>query len=107
MAEVRNLTMHQGATFRVTITVQDSDGNPINFNNYTHEAKMKTSTEYEFTTTNVDATAGKFRVTMTPNQTRDIPAGRYYYDVMITQTNTEAVTKVVEGQLNVRPSVTK
>jgi hypothetical protein len=34
-------------------------------------------------------------------------AGRYVYDVEITKTTTGEVTRIVEGQLEVRPGVTR
>ena len=65
------------------------------------------STAYDFTTSVYDAATGKIRLQMTATNTSLIPSGRYLYDIEITNTNTGAKTRVLEGIVMVTPEITK
>ena len=112
MAAVANLIIDQGATFSSDITVKDANGNAFNLTGYTAEAKMakgyaSTRTRTTITSTIAsDPTTGVVSLALTAAQTAALDAERYVYDVEITQTSSENVTRVIEGIITVRPNVT-
>ena len=111
MAMISNLTIDQGSSFSVDIDVSDADGDPLNLSGYTASGHMrKTYSSSTFTDLNAsiaNETGGVVRITLNPTQSNAIKAGRYVYDVEITKTATSEVTRVVEGQIDVTPGVTR
>lgn len=111
MAAIANLTIDQGASFSSDVTVKDANGNAFNLTGYTAAAKMakgyqSTKTRTSFTTAISTPTTGVVTLSLTPVQTAALDAERYVYDLEITLTSTGAVTRVIEGIINVRPQVT-
>ena len=53
-----------------------------------------------------DPLNGRIILTLSSANTANISAGRYVYDVVIKDTNTNGVTRVLEGIVNVLPRVT-
>ena len=53
-----------------------------------------------------NASAGEITLTMSNSATSALAAGRFVYDVEITQTSGGAKTRVIEGQITVHPQVT-
>ena len=112
MAAIANLIIDQGASFSSDITVKDANGNTFNLTGYTTEAKMakgyaSTRTRTTITSTIAsDPTTGVVSLALTAAQTAALDAERYVYDVEITQTSSENVTRVIEGIITVRPNVT-
>ena len=112
MAAIANLTLDQGATFNSDVTVKDSNGNAFNLTGYTASAKMATgykSTRTRTTITcnvNGDPTTGIVTLSLTADETSALDAERYVYDLEILQTSSSTVTRVIEGIITVRPSVT-
>jgi len=111
MAAVANLRIDQGASFSSDVTVTNSDGNAVDLDGYTTEAKMAKSYGSSTTTTitaNIasDTTTGVIELSLTDTQTAalDAPA-RYVYDVYITKTSDSTVTRVIEGVITVNPKV--
>jgi hypothetical protein len=49
---------------------------------------------------------GKITLALTSTQTNALVAGRYVYDIEITSSGS-AITRVLEGQLEVTPGVTR
>ena len=111
MAAVSNLAIDQGTTFTVTITVTDDTGSARNLTNYFARSQMRksygSSTSYTFTASVYDAATGKVRLQLTSTQTSAIPAGRYLYDIEITNTSTTAKTRILEGIVIVTPEITQ
>ena len=111
MAIVSNLIIDQGTTFKADIDVTDTDGNVLNLTGYTTAGQMRksyaSSTATDFTASIQSASNGTVRITLSAAQTNVLKAGRYVYDVEIKKTSTNEVTRVVEGQIEVTPGVTK
>ena len=111
MAAIANLTIDQGTTFSSDVTIKDAAGNLFDLTGYGAEAKMaqgyaSTRTRTNITATiNADPTTGIVTLSLTSAQTSalDAPA-RYVYDLEVTSGGT--TTRVIEGIINVRPSVT-
>ena len=111
MAIISNLIIDQGATFTADIDVTDSDGNILVLTGYTAAGQMRktyaSSTATNFTASIQSASNGTVRISLSAIQTNALKAGRYVYDVEITKTSTSEVTRVVEGQVEVTPGVTR
>lgn len=109
MATKANLIIDQGATFNTVITLTDSDGNPIPLTGYTGAAQMRkhytSSTAHNFTVA-LGGDAGTITLGMSANVTANVVAGRYLYDVEITDTD-GLVSRVFEGIVTVNPNITR
>jgi hypothetical protein len=111
MAIYSNLTIDQGSTFSVEIDVTDSSGDPLNLTGYTVAGQIRktysSSTSINFTASVYSAIGGTVKIELSAVTTNAMKAGRYVYDVEITQTSSGDITRIVEGQLEVKPGVTK
>jgi hypothetical protein len=110
MAIISNLTVDQGSTFRATVDITDSDGNPLNLTGYTSAGQIRKSyyslTAIDFTTNIINETSGVIEISLTSEQTDAMRSGRYVYDIEITSAGGE-ITRVLEGQVEVTPGVTR
>lgn len=111
MATTANLFVDSGSDYSNIITIASSTGGALDLSNYTVKSQMRksygSSTYYDFTASVYDAVTGKIRLQITAANTSLIPAGRYLYDIEITNTNTSAKTRVLEGIVVVTPEITK
>jgi len=111
MAIISNLVIDQGTSFTADIDVTDTEGNILNLSGYTTLGQMRKSyastTAINFSASIQSASNGTVRISLSPTQTNAIKAGRYVYDVEITKTSTAEVTRIVEGQIEVTPGVTR
>jgi len=108
---VSNLTVDTGSTFSQIFNLETASTNSAtDLSGYSIAAQMrkhagaKDGTNFSATITN--ATEGTIRVGLTTSQTIGLKAGRYMYDVLITDGVGE-VTRVVEGSVLVREGVTR
>lgn len=131
MAIYAAFTIDQGASFQSTITIVGSDGLPMILTGkfiYAQIRKSFSATTYRpFLCNIVSATLGQVSISLTAQQTSGLviagesPAnllllkpGRYMYDVIVSDsatlnitTATTNVSRVLEGQIEVTPSVTR
>lgn len=95
-----NITIEQGADFASTFTITNNDGSVFNLLNNSAVAKLKkfpgSETSYSFSTS-ITVSTGKITLTMANSVTSTIPAGRYYYDILLTNDTTGLKTRVIEG----------
>ena len=109
MAIYANLTADQGSDFSSVVTVTDSNDALVDLTSYTrlgHIRKTYSSTTFvAFNITANTPTNGELTITLTAAQTAGMKPGRYVYDVQITLGS--VVTRVVEGQLEITPRVTR
>lgn len=102
-----NITIEQGADFTSTFTITNSDGTPYNLSSASAIAKLKkfpeSTTSYSFSTSITVAT-GKITLTMADEITATIPAGRYYYDILLTS-GSGLKTRVIQGMALVSAAV--
>ena len=112
MASYANISADQGADFQISVDIEDANGDPLNLESYDLYGQIrrtyKSETAIDFTVTAVgDPSSGSITVELTSAQTNAMKAGRYVYDVYAINTATNQVVKVVEGILELIPSVTK
>lgn len=109
MAIKANIVIDQGADFSTTINLSDEDGNVINLSGFTGAAQMRkhysSVTKYDFDV-EVNSSTGEVTLSMTADQTDNIPAGRYVYDCELTDSN-DIRSRIVEGIVTVTPGVTR
>lgn len=109
MATSKNLTMDQGSTFSESVTYKDTNKNPVSLSGYDIRSMMRKSyysaNAVVFTSIITDAANGNITISLNFNQTSNIAAGRYVYDVRANTANT--AVKIQEGIITVNPGVTK
>lgn len=105
MATISNLYIDQGTTFGVTITLTG-----YNLTGYTVRSQFRkshtSSIGHNFTTTIIDAAAGKVKLSLTPSQSSEIKPGRYVYDIEIESPSGDKY-RTLEGSVIIAPEVTK
>lgn len=111
MATISNLYVDSGSDYSSIITINANDGTPLNLTDYTVKSQMRksyaSSVAYDFTAIVYDAEAGKIKLSLTAEESELIPAGRWLYDIEITNANTEAKKRVLEGIVIVTPQITQ
>ncbi len=111
MATISNLFVDQDADFTTTVTINDSTGSALDLTNYTALAMLRKSYQSTSATTFTSAfvdprTTGQITISLTDVQTAALEAGRYVYDLVITDAS-GTKTRVVEGIATVNPSVSR
>ena len=112
MAGYQNLYLNQSETFTTSLSLSDVNGSPYNLTGFTVKSSAKRSyyasnTVIDFTTSVTDANNGTIQLSASASETANIPATQLVYDVIVTQTLTGTVSRVLEGQIYVSPGVTK
>ena len=110
MATIANLVIDQGTTFSSIITLTDQIGSPLNLTGYTVASQFRksyqSSTAISFTASIYDALAGKVRLQLSPEDTTDVKAGRYLYDIELTSSMGDK-SRALEGLVILTPEITK
>ena len=111
MATISNLYVDAGSDYSSVITVTTAVGTALDLTGYTIKSQLRksyqSSQSFDFTATVANALQGKIRLALTADQSEAIPAGRWLYDVEITQTSTAKKKRVVEGIVVVTPQITQ
>lgn len=109
MARKNNLVIDQGSTFSTDLTaLTDENGDVLSLSGYTANSQIRkwyTSTNAVAFSTSINVSSGIISLSLTSNQTSNLVAGRYVYDVEID--NGSVITRVVEGIVTVTPNVTR
>lgn len=109
MAIKSNITIDQGTDYEVTINVKDANTTAISLTGFTGQAQIRkyytSSRKYDFTVT-VSANTGEVTMAMSANNTANIAAGRYVYDCVLIS-NTNVVSRIVEGIVTINPRVSR
>ena len=105
------LTVDQGSTFENSLDLLNDDGTPYNLTGCSLSSQIRKSYYSSNATANltisiVSAVNGNANITLNSATTTNITAGRYLYDVKLTDANNN-VTRIVEGILTITPQVTK
>lgn len=105
------LTINQGTTFESTLDLVADDGSAINVAGYVFSGQIRKSYYSANATANLvisisDSANGNVLVSLNSATTANIAAGRYLYDIKMTDT-ANTVTRIVEGVITVTPQVTK
>jgi hypothetical protein len=111
MAIYSNLTIDQGSDFSTEITVEDATGYIADLTGYTAAGQIRktysSTIHYDFICTISNPVQGIILAKLPNTTTNDIKAGRYVYDIEIRVGTTGDITRVVEGQIEVTPGVTR
>ena len=107
MALKANIVIDQGTTFASDISILDENNEPIILDSYVARGQIRktytSSTAVNFTTALAN---GMLVISLSANQTSNIVAGRYVYDIeLVDPANT--VVRILEGIVTVTPEVTK
>ena len=109
MATKANIVIDQGATFSTDITLLDDNGDTLNLSGYTVESQVRkwytSATPAAVFTASINNSIGVITLDLTANQTSNLVAGRYVYDVEINDGT--SISRVVEGIITVTPQVTR
>lgn len=109
MASKANLVIDQGSTYSVNLDLTDENGDVIDLTGYTANSQIRkwytSLTSAATFTTSINAASGELTLSLTANQTSNLVAGRYVYDVEIDQNG--VISRIVEGIVTVTPQVTK
>lgn len=114
-AGLYNITIEQGATFRLSLVWKDGAGSPVNLTGYTARMQVRrsypdTSTQLNLTTENGGITlggaAGTIEVVGDATKTDDIAAAKGVYDLELVSAS-GVVTRLVEGKVTIKPEVTR
>jgi len=109
MATKANLVIDQGATYSVLLDITDDDEQVINLTGYTGAAQVRkhyTSSNSVAFTVSIAPADGTVQLSLTANQTGTMIAGRYVYDVELTNSS-GIISRVVEGIVTVTPQSTR
>lgn len=109
MAQKVNITIDQGTTFSYPFTALDTNGEIRDLTVYTANAQLRkayASTNATSFTCTVSNTDPNLVISLTANQSANVVAGRYVYDITLTS-NANIVTRHVEGIVTVTPRVTR
>lgn len=109
MAVYANLTVDQGSDFTADINVVDKSG-AVDISAYTYRGQIRktytSSSAVDFYASSNNPTNGQLIISLTAAQSGNMKPGRYVYDVEIVD-GIGNVTRVIEGQLEVTPRVTR
>ena len=104
--------IEQGTSFNSQITLDDSNGSPYNLTGFTIKSQARRSyysanAAINFTIQVPDANNGIVTLSAAAPITANVAPGKYVYDVMLTETTSGLVTRVLEGQIFVSPCATR
>lgn len=114
-AGYQNLYLEQGATFDVSITLDDVYGNNYDLTNATARGQIRKSyysaNAVASFSTEVDETTATIALSLDSQQTSNIAPGRYVYDAIVSfpgaPGTANTVVRILEGTVDVSPSVTR
>ena len=91
---VNNITINTGEYFSRDFYLDNIDGTPLNLTGYTAASQVRKHPESVYATANftvgfVDRTNGRIRVSLATTSTRLIKPGRYVWDMMFTEANSQ------------------
>ena len=112
MSTITNLYIEQGSTFNSVVTLRNQDGTALNLTNYTVKSQFRKS--YQSSVANNftasvygTSTNGQVRLQLTATASSAIKAGRYLYDIEITNTLNNEKFRVLEGIIILSPEITQ
>ena len=110
MADTYDLEIYKGSTYSLSITLNDSDGLPIDLTNYTVSGLLKNRYGNSTGLANLNPTkiapyaSGIVTLSMSSSVTSALPCSLAFYDIEITASgNTD---KVLVGKASIFPEAT-
>lgn len=112
MAELTELSIGQGETFKILITIQNNSSSvPLDITDYTFSGQIREN----YTTDDIAATfsftkivpnnSGSLYIELTPTQTSEFNQRKYVYDINMTSGSISR--RILEGAFTVRPAATR
>ena len=104
-----NIVIEQGVDYEKTIVLKKPDSSLKNLTNKTATAAIKkhptsdSSTSFEV---GITTSTASIAISMGSTLTDTLREGRYYYDVILTDTVTSKTEKAISGMVRVNPSTT-
>jgi hypothetical protein len=108
MAIKANLFIDQGTTYSTKLKLADTDGNGIDLTTYTANGQIRkhySSSNSVTFTTSLNA-LGDVVLSLTANATANMTAGRYVYDIELTD-SAGRISRIIEGIVTITPNVTR
>ena len=107
---VNNIIVDTGENFYIDYYLDNVDGTPLDLTGYTGKSEVRKHPDSvgaatTFSLTFVDRTNGRFRLSLSKQQTSTIKPGRYSYDVMFTDSSNKK-SIVVEGSVLASQEIT-
>lgn len=107
MSQRYDLIIDQGSDFAVEIDLFDDNGDP-DTTTYTAAAQMRknytSSNSFAFTCT---VNNSILTLSMNAVTSSNVAAGRYVYDVELTDVASNTIHRILEGQITLTPQVTQ
>jgi DNA-binding MurR/RpiR family transcriptional regulator len=108
-AGIYNLSIEQGSSWELQMSIDSSAGNDLDITGYTFDAKIAKSyyddNPVSITANIVNAVTGSIRLTLTPAQTSALDSAiEYIHDVDMTST-VGTVTRLMEGRATISPGL--
>lgn len=106
-----NLVIDQGSDFAVDFTVNE-DGSVKNLTGFSARAQMRATKASStiaatFTCTIPTPTDGTIRMSLPHATSSGMSAGRYFYDLEIFTAGDAAVTRIMQGEVDLTQEVTR
>ena len=112
MASYANISADQGADFQVSVNVEDANGDALDLTDYSlygqvrRTYKSETAVDFNISTSG-NPVNGTIYLELTAQQTSSMKSGRYVYDIYAVNESNNTTVKILEGVLELIPSVTK
>ena len=116
MAQYEEFTIDQGADVAIELHLVDKNDAVKDITNHTVTAKLKknynsdSADTTDFTTIVSNPISGITTLSLTNAQTDSLKVGRYVYDVELSFVDSDRATiveRILEGRMQISPSVTK
>lgn len=102
-----NLLIDQGTTFQAVVDLRADNGDPLNIQGYIFRGQMRkhyqSVNKIDF---GIAADTGVLILFLTAQETANLAAGRYVYDVEMVDTSNQVI-RLLNGIVTVTPEVTK
>ena len=104
--------LEQGTTFVTTLDLSDENGIPYDLTGFTVKSQARSSYTskkivIDFDTTIPEPYVGVVELRANSAVTANVKTRKLVYDVVLLENSTGDITKILEGQLIVSPSVTR
>lgn len=118
MAQQRDFVVDQGSDITIELHLKNENGSAKDLTGHTVRGKIKKTYDttdsdqiFDFTATQIKSPAneGIALITLSNTTSDTMKAGRYVYDIELISGSVDSaiVERILEGKLNVTPSVTK
>jgi hypothetical protein len=109
---VNNIIIYTGTTFEQSFFLENNDSlSPLDLTNYSGCAKIKKNesslTEISFNVTFPNRLNGQVTISLSATETNNLNPGTYVYDFIVKDSISQKLTKISQGKVFVKKSVTR